>query len=75
MPRARIATEAPEASTVEAEIARMRGLDVKALRACWRMSFGRNAPPHLARHLLLAMLAYRLQAEVMGDWMPRRFAF
>jgi hypothetical protein len=67
MPKARIAAQAPEASSVEAEIARLRGLDVKALRARWRMNFGRNAPPHLARHLLFAMLANRLQAEVMGD--------
>ncbi len=67
MPKAKIAAEAPEASSVEAEIARLRGLDIKALRARWRMSFGRNAPAHLARHLLFAMLAYRLQAEVMGD--------
>ncbi len=67
MPKARIVAEAPEASSVEAEIARLRGLGVEALRARWRMSFGRNAPPHLARHLLFAMLAYRLQAEVMGD--------
>jgi hypothetical protein len=67
MPKARIAAQAPETSSVEAEIARLRDLDVKALRARWRMSFGRNAPPHLARHLMFAMLAYRLQAEVMGD--------
>src|SRR6185437_10074798 len=39
----------------------------KALRARWRMSFGRDAPSLLARHHLFAMLAYRLQAEVMGD--------
>jgi Protein of unknown function (DUF2924) len=26
-----------------------------------------DAPTHLARHLLFAMLAYRLQAEAMGD--------
>jgi hypothetical protein len=67
MPRARIAAEAPETSSVEAEIARLRGLDVKALRARWGASFGRNAPLHLARHLLFAMLAYQLQAEVVGD--------
>jgi Protein of unknown function (DUF2924) len=66
MPRARIAAEAPETS-VETEIARLRGLDTKALRARWRTSVGRDAPPHLARHLLFAMLAYRLQAEAMGD--------
>jgi Protein of unknown function (DUF2924) len=67
MPKARIAAEAPETSSLEAEIARLRGFDVKALRARWRASFGHNAPPHLARHLLFAMLAYRLQAEVVGD--------
>ncbi len=67
MPRIKIAAETAETSSVEAEIARLRGLDVKALRARWRMSFGRNAPPHLARHLMFAMLAYRLQVEVLGD--------
>jgi hypothetical protein len=67
MPRARIAAEAPETFTVEAEIARLRGLDAKVLRARWRTSFGQDAPTHLARHLLFAMLAYRLQAEAMGD--------
>ncbi len=67
MPRARIAAGKPEASSVEAEIARLRDLDVKTLRARWRTSFGREAPPQMARHLLFAMLAYRLQAEVMGD--------
>ncbi len=67
MPKARIAAEAHEASSLEAEIAHLRGLDIKALSARWRASFGRDAPPHLARHLLFAILAYRLQAEVMGD--------
>jgi hypothetical protein len=67
MPKARISAETPETSAVEAEIARLRGLDIKTLRAKWRVSFGRNAPPHLARHLLFAMLAYRLQAEEMDD--------
>jgi hypothetical protein len=67
MPKVRIAAEESKASSLEAEIARLRGLEVKMLRARWRTSFGRNAPPHLARHLLFAMLAYRLQAEVVGD--------
>jgi hypothetical protein len=65
MPRTRIAAEASD--SVEAEIARLSGLGVQALRARWRTSFGGDAPPHLARHLLFAMLAYRLQAETMGD--------
>src|SRR5262245_19814556 len=67
MPRARIAAEALQTSSVEAEIARLRGLDAKVLRARWRISFGQDAPTHVARHLLFAMLAYRLQAEAMGD--------
>ena len=67
MPRARIAAEAPEIYSVEAEIARLRSLNVRALRARWRTSFGQDAPAHVARHLLFAMLAYRLQAEAMGD--------
>src|SRR5262245_24305746 len=67
MPRARIAAKAPESSSVEAEIARLRGLGIQTLRARWRISFGQSAPIHLARHLLFAMLAYRLQAETLGD--------
>src|SRR5262245_10496817 len=67
MPRARIAAETPETFSVEAEIARLRDLDAKVLRARWRRSFGQNAPTHVARHLLFAMLAYRMQAEAMGD--------
>lgn len=67
MARARIAAKASEISSVEAEIARLRGLNVKALRARWRTSFRQDAPTHLARHLLFAMLAYRLQTEAIGD--------
>ena len=67
MPRARIATKAPGTFSVEAEIARLRDFDAKVLHARWRTSFGRDAPTHVARHLLFAMLAYHLQAEAMGD--------
>jgi hypothetical protein len=67
MPRLRIAAEDRGTSSLEVEIARLRGLDIDALRTRWRISFGREAPPQLARHLLFGMLAYRLQAEVMGD--------
>jgi hypothetical protein len=67
MPRARIAAKARESSSVEAEIARLRGLGVQGLRARWRTSFGQHPPTHLARHLLFGILAYRLQTETMGD--------
>jgi Protein of unknown function (DUF2924) len=54
-------------SPLDVEIARLRGLGIDTLRARWRIVFRRSAPPHLPRHLLFAMLAYRIQAEVLGD--------
>ena len=67
MPRVRIAAEAAEPAPVEVEIARLRDLDVTGLRACWENVFGKRAPTNLPRHLLFRMLAYRLQAERLGD--------
>jgi hypothetical protein len=52
---------------VEDEIAHLRGLDLSGLRARWQSIFGRPAPTHLARHLLFAVIAYRLQADRFGD--------
>jgi hypothetical protein len=49
------------------EIAHLRGLDIKGLHARWRSVFQRSAPAHLPRHLLFAMIAYRLQADRLGD--------
>jgi hypothetical protein len=42
-------------------------LDVPGLRARWHSVFHRKAPDHLPRHLLYRMIAYRLQAERLGD--------
>jgi hypothetical protein len=67
LPRTKTAAQTRETSSIEAEVARLRGLDIKTLRARWKGSFGREAPAHVARHLLFAMLAYRIQAEAMGD--------
>jgi hypothetical protein len=53
--------------SVTDEIAHLRGLDVKGLRARWRSIFQREPPPHLTRHLLFAVIAYRLQADRFGD--------
>jgi hypothetical protein len=52
---------------LEDEIARLRGLDLPGLQARWRTMFGRRAPAHLPRHLLLRIVAYRLQADLHGD--------
>src|SRR5713101_6832851 len=59
----RVTTE----TSVEIEIAHLRGLDLKGLRARWRSVLQRPAPDHLPRHLLFAIIAYRIQADRFGD--------
>jgi len=54
-------------TSVEYEIAHLRGLDLGGLRARWQSVFQRSAPAHLTRHLLFAVIAYRLQADRFGD--------
>jgi Protein of unknown function (DUF2924) len=53
--------------SLDNEIARLRGLDVGELRARWHTVFRRRAPLHLPRHLLFRILAYRLQADRLGE--------
>jgi hypothetical protein len=57
-------------TSVEEEIAHLRGLDLKGLLARWRSVFQRPAPAHLPRHLLFAIIAYRIQADRLGDLDP-----
>jgi hypothetical protein len=52
---------------LEDEIAHLRDLDLSGLRARWRSVFRRKAPQHLPRQMLYRMIAYRLQAERLGD--------
>src|SRR5881409_1063943 len=54
-------------TSVEDEIAHLRGLDLKGLRARWQSVWQRPAPDHLPRHLLFAIIAYRIQADRFGD--------
>jgi hypothetical protein len=67
MPRVRIAPAEPHRDSIESEIAQLRDLDIAMLRKRWQVIFGRPAPPHLPRHLLFRILAYRLQAKILGD--------
>lgn len=67
MPRVKVAPPSADADTIEAEIARLCDLDLGALRARWHTVFRRKPPPQLPRHLLFRTLAYRLQANRLGD--------
>ena len=57
-------------TALEDEIARLRDLDLVGLQARWRTVFRRRAPAHLPRHLLLRIIAYRLQGDFHGDLDP-----
>ena len=67
MPRVVIDRAVADGASLDNEIARVRGLNVGELRARWHTMFRRVAPPHLPRHLLFRILAYRLQADQFGD--------
>src|SRR5258705_8435157 len=49
------------------EIAHLRGLDLKGLRARWQSVFQKPPPDPLPRHLLFAIITYRIQANRLGD--------
>ena len=53
--------------SIEDEITVLRDLDLKGLRVRWQNEFGQPAPEHLTRYLLFRIIAYRLQADRLGD--------
>jgi hypothetical protein len=67
MPRVKVGPVSLDRKTLDVEITRLRDLDAGALRANWRNVFRRQPPAHLPRRLLFRMLAYRLQADRLGD--------
>ena len=66
MPHVKVGPALPDGSTLDIEIARLRDLDIASLQARSHNVF-RRPSPHLPRHLLFRILAYRLQAERLGD--------
>ena len=67
MAKVKIGSALPNRATLDVEITRLRELDVAQLRSRWHTVFGRRAPPHLPRHLLFRVLAYRVQADQLGE--------
>src|SRR4029077_21242559 len=59
----RVTTE----TSIEDEIAHLRGLDLKGLRARWQSVLQGPDPDHFPRQLLFAIIAYRIQADRFGD--------
>src|ERR1700674_5480854 len=53
--------------SVEDEIAHLRGLDLKGFRSRWQSVFQRPPPDRLPRHFMFAIIAYRIQADRLGD--------
>ena len=67
MSTVKISPAVPDEVVLAAEIAQLRELDASTLRARWRVVFRKDAPLHLPRHLLMRVLAYRLQADRLGN--------
>ncbi len=53
-------------AVVEAEVEKIRYLSIHALRARWRLMFGRTPPEGLTKDILGRMIAYRIQEEAFG---------
>jgi hypothetical protein len=56
----------PLDASVLAIVAGLEGHDLNGLRRRWRAHLGGEPPIHLARWLLMRVLAYRLQANALG---------
>jgi hypothetical protein len=67
MLRKRRSGRASTKTSISDEIAHRRGLDLKGLHSRWRSPFQRLPPDRLPRHLLFAIIAYRVQADRLGD--------
>jgi hypothetical protein len=56
-----------EESELREAVANLATLDLAGLRLQWRNVFGATAPVHLPKPLLARILAYRLQADALGN--------
>jgi len=56
MSTVKISSAPPDEVAFAAEIEQLRELDASTLRACWRVLFRKETPPHLPHHLLMRIL-------------------
>lgn len=66
----RRAAPATEPVALAAAIAALEALDLPGIRVQFRNHTGRIAPARMSRPLLLRVLAYRIQADALGDLRP-----
>src|SRR5262245_18095133 len=57
----------PDHDRTTADIARLTGKSVDALREAWRERFGSAAPKMQSADILRRLLAWKIQAETFGD--------
>jgi hypothetical protein len=55
---------------LELEIARLRGLELRALRAVWEKHHGTTVPSTLRREMLVRSILWQMQAKVFGGLKP-----
>lgn len=56
-----------EPECLAATLERLAGMDLEGLRRRWQARFGKTAPAALSRTLLYRALAYRIQADALGE--------
>jgi Protein of unknown function (DUF2924) len=61
------ADSAVDLANLSEQVAALSSLSLDQIRVRWRKLFRRPAPAHLARYLLFRVIAYRIQANALGD--------
>lgn len=56
-----------EVAGLKSKIERLKSLDLDRLRVQWRNALGKKAPAGLPRTLVIKVLAFRIQADALGD--------
>ena len=67
MPRVKIGPALLDQKSLDVEIARLRELYGGEHRNRWHTVFKRRPPPHLSHRIMFRVLAYRAQADRLGD--------